>query len=153
MSVGPTTTRLSSILLTDARFSSLIARLALGAMILPHGLQKAFGAFGGYGFSGTMAYFTDTLGIPWILGLAAILAETVGGIALLVGFASRLSAAAVGITLAVAMLTVHAKNGFFMNWFGNQPGEGVEFFVLALALAAIVCVDGGGRFSLDRKVR
>ena len=138
------------LLATDASAGPAIARLALGAMILPHGAQKLLGWFGGYGFEGTMGFFTGTLGIPWILALAAILAEFFGGLALLAGIGVRLAAAAVGAVMAVAMVTVHWQHGFFMNWFGNQKGEGIEFFLLALALAAIGVVHGGGGFSIDR---
>jgi putative oxidoreductase len=134
---------------TDDSWVPLVLRLALGGVILPHGLQKAIGAFGGYGFQGTMNYFTETLGIPWIFGLAAILAETAGALALLLGLGTRVSAAVIGITMLTAMLTVHRPNGFFMNWFGDQKGEGVEYFLLALGLALALVLSGGGRYSLD----
>jgi putative oxidoreductase len=135
---------------TDSHYAPTIARLVLGAAILPHGAQKLLGWFGGYGFTGTMNWFTDTMHIPWIFGFAAIMAETVGGIALLVGFASRFAALGVGAIFAVAMVTLHAQHGFFMNWFGNQKGEGWEYFLLGLALVAIVVIHGGGAASVDR---
>ena len=125
-------------------------RVVLAVVILPHGLQKLFGWFGGFGFAGTMGYFTDTLGVPWMFGFAAILAETLGALLLLVGLLSRLAAFGIGAVMVTAALTVHLPNGFFMNWFGNQAGEGVEFFVLATALAVAVVVGGGGAWSVDR---
>lgn len=143
-------TFLSKILKTDGDVSATIARLALGVMILPHGLQKTLGWLGGYGFSGTMQFFTETMGIPWIFALAAILAESVGGFMLIVGLGTRLASALVGITLFVAALTSHVQHGFFMNWFGQQKGEGIEFFILALGLALIVILKGAGKFSVDR---
>jgi putative oxidoreductase len=140
----------SKFLKTDADLAATIARLALGVMILPHGLQKTLGWLGGYGFSGTMQFFTETMGIPWIFALAAILAESVGGLMLILGLGARLASALVGITLFVAALTSHVQHGFFMNWFGQQKGEGIEFFILALGLALIVVLKGAGKFSVDR---
>jgi putative oxidoreductase len=143
---------LGRILKTDDDVSTTIARLALGVMILPHGLQKTLGLLGGYGFAGTMQFFTETMGIPWIFALAAILAESVGGLMLILGLGARLASTLVGITLFVAALTSHVQHGFFMNWFGQQKGEGIEFFILALGLALIVVLKGAGKFSVDRSL-
>jgi putative oxidoreductase len=143
-------TFLQRLLRTSDSLLPLIARLALGIVILPHGLQKLLGWFGGYGFSATMGYFTQQQHIPWIFALAAILTESLGSLAVILGLFSRVSAALVGAVMAVAVLTVHLPFGFFMNWGGAQKGEGFEFHVLALALALIVVLAGGGRASLDR---
>ena len=142
----------SAILATPADATATIARLALGLMIFPHGLQKLVGAFGGYGFSGTMGYFTGTLGIPWIFALLAILAESFGGLGLLTGLFGRIAALGVGSTMLVAALMNHVQNGFFMNWAGQYAAgkEGFEFHLLAIALATIVLVRGSGAWSLDR---
>lgn len=140
----------SSVATTDS-VAPLFLRLALGAMILPHGLQKTLGWFGGYGFTGTMGYLTDTVGAPWIFALLAILAESVGGVMLLVGFGTRLAALGVGGVMAVAM-TMHWQHGFFMNWFGQQKGEGIEFFILALGIAAALLALGGGKWSVDGRL-
>lgn len=149
---APARTGWRRLLATDAQVAPAIARLALGAAILPHGAQKLFGWFGGHGFANTMHWFTETMQIPWIFGFAAIVAETLGGVALIVGAASRLAALAVGAIYVVAIATVHGQHGFFMNWFGNQKGEGWEYFLLGLALVAIVAIAGGGAWSLDRAV-
>lgn len=138
-----------SILATDAGAAGLVLRLSLGIMILPHGLQKAFGWFGGHGFNGTMGFF-QSLNIPWIFGFAAILAESLGGLALILGLGTRVAAAGVGITMLVAALTLHLQNGFFMNWFGQQKGEGVEFFILAVGISLALVILGGGSVSLDK---
>lgn len=138
---------------TESRWSLLIIRLSLGIMILPHGLQKAFGLFGGFGFTGTMNFFTETMGIPWIFAFLAIAAEFLGGLGLLVGLATRISALGVGVTLFVAMMTTHIQNGFFMNWFGNQKGEGIEFFILAIGLSLALILEGGGKYSVDNKIQ
>jgi putative oxidoreductase len=76
-------------------------------MILPHGLQKTFGLFGGYGFSGTMQFFTEQMGIPWIFAFLAVMAELLGGLGLIVGAFTRIAALGVGSTMLVAALTVH----------------------------------------------
>lgn len=140
----------SSVATTDS-VAPLFLRLALGAMILPHGLQKTLGWFGGYGFEGTMGYLTGTVGAPWIFALLAILAESVGGVMLLVGFGTRLAALGVGGVMAVAM-TMHWQHGFFMNWFGQQKGEGIEFFILALGIVAALLALGGGKASVDGRL-
>ncbi len=140
---------LRSLFVTTDSQAQLVLRIGLAFVILPHGLQKVFGWFGGFGLSGTMEFFTDTIGFPWLLGLAAIGAESIGAVLVMVGAATRIAAAAIGVTMTTAMLMVHAEHGFFMNWFGTQSGEGVEFFLLAIALAAGLVLGGGGALSID----
>jgi len=59
--------------------------------------------------------------------------------------------AAYGIScvMLVAATTVHLGNGFFMNWLGNQKGEGFEYHILAVSLALIVMIRGAGAYSVD----
>lgn len=128
---------------------TLVLRLALGAVILPHGAQKLLGWFGGYGYRGTMGYFTGTMRIPYPLGVLAILAESFGALALIVGFLTRPAALGITVVMVVAALTSHRRHGFFMNWFGNQAGEGIEFFILAVGIALVLVLAGGGALSLD----
>ena len=142
---------LSSLVVTRDSFAPTALRLALGLMILPHGLQKTLGWFGGYGFKGSMDYLTGTIGAPWIFALLAILAESVGGLMLIAGLGTRLAALGVGGVMLVAT-TQHWANGFFMNWYGNQKGEGVEFHLLALGIVAALLMLGGGRLSVDSLV-
>lgn len=127
----------------------LLSRLALAFVIFPHGAQKVLGWFGGYGFSGTMGYFTKTLGIPAPLGVAAIAVEFLGPVALALGLGGRVAAAGIAAVMAVAAITVHRGNGLFMNWSGGQAGEGFEFHILAIALALVVVFGGSGSLSLD----
>lgn len=134
---------------TNNDFALTFARIALGSMIVAHGSQKLLGLFGGYGFAGTMNFMTSQMGIPALFAFLAIVAEFFGGLGLITGTLSRVSAFGVGTTLAVAMVKVHLANGFFMNWFGSQKGEGIEFFILALGLAAAVMIRGGGALSVD----
>jgi len=129
---------------------ALVARLTLGIVMFPHGGQKLFGWFGGFGFSGTMGFFTQTMHIPWIFALAAVLAESLGSVALILGVATRVAAAAIATNMIVAVLTSHLQAGFFMNWFGNQKGEGYEYHLLAIGLALALMIRGGGKASVDR---
>jgi putative oxidoreductase len=125
-----------------------VLRLGLALVMLPHGLQKTVGWFGGYGFSATMGWF-GSLGIPAVLGFLAILAESAGAVALVAGLGTRIAAFGIGTTMAVAAFT-HRANGFFMNWSGAQAGEGIEFHLLAIAIAAALVIAGGGRYAADR---
>ena len=135
---------------TNDSFIPLIARLTLGIVMFPHGAQKALGWFGGYGFSGTMNFFTGQMHIPALFAFLAIAAEFAGSIGLITGFFSRVSAFGIAVNMLVATLTVHAANGFFMNWFGNQKGEGFEFQILAVGLSLVVILSGAGKWSVDR---
>ncbi|MEO8635235.1 MAG: DoxX family protein [Gemmatimonadales bacterium] len=133
---------------TDGEIAPMIARLVLGVVIFPHAAQKVFGWFGGPGFSGTMGFFAG-MGIPAAFGLLAIVAECLGSLGLITGLLSRVAAFGISCIMLVAIATVHFGNGFFMNWFGTQKGEGFEYHLLALGLAAIVMVRGGGAHSVD----
>lgn len=135
---------------TDGDITSLALRLALATVIFPHGAQKLLGWWGGYGYGGTMKYFTATMGIPSLLALGVIVIEFVAPLALVAGVATRPAALAIAVVMATAALMVHRPNGFFMNWFGNQKGEGLEYFLLAIALALALVWKGGGALSLDR---
>jgi putative oxidoreductase len=139
---------LSSLAATGDSFAPTVLRLALGLMILPHGLQKTLGSFGGHGFKGSMGYLTGPVGAPWIFALLAILAESAGGLLLLAGLGTRVAALGVAGVMAVAAWQ-HRKNGFFMNWFGQQQGEGVEFHLLALGISVALMILGGGAVSVD----
>ncbi len=134
---------------TSNSFAPLLARLTLGLVMFPHGAQKTLGWFGGYGFSGTMNSFTQQMHIPAPLAFLAIAAEFAGSIGLILGCFSRVAAFGIATNMVVAILTVHAANGFFMNWFGAQKGEGFEYHLLAIGLAFIVFIYGAGKFSLD----
>lgn len=138
------------ILRTDDSARSLFLRVVLGATMLPHGAQKLLGAFGGYGYSATMDYFTGTVGLPAIIAFLVIVIESVGALSLVLGFATRLSALGIAAVMIGAAVTAHAQHGFFMNWFGNAGGEGFEYHILALGLALPLVATGGGLASIDR---
>ena len=106
------------------------------------------GWFGGYGFTGTMGVF-EKMGIPAVFAVLAIAAEFFGGLGLLIGFLGRIAAFGVLVNMLVAILMVHRHFGLFMNWGGNQRGEGFEFHLLAIAMALTIIIKGSGAFSLD----
>ncbi len=143
---------IQSILATNNNVAPLIARLTLAIVIFPHGAQKLLGWFGGYGFSGTMGFFTGTMGIPAFLAFLVIIAESIGAVALFAGALSRVAAFGIGITMTVAIFMGHSANGFFMNWYGNQAGEGFEYHLLTIGLALITLVSGAGALSVDRAI-
>jgi putative oxidoreductase len=128
----------------------LIARLALGLAMFPHGAQKALGWFGGPGFGGTIAMFGNMMHIPAWLAVLAIAAEFLGSLGLIVGLLGRVATFGIFCNMLVATLMVHSANGFFMNWMGNQKGEGFEYHVLAMGLALVVMIAGSGLASIDR---
>jgi len=130
----------------------LIARLTLGLVFFPHGAQKVLGWFGGYGFTGTMGFFTGMLHIPAPLAFLAIAAEFAGSLGLIVGLLGRVAAFGIAANMIVAILMVHGANGFFMNWYGTQKGEGIEYHLLVLGLALIVILYGAGKASIDRLI-
>ncbi len=139
-----------SILKTDnGNIAGTVLRVCLALVVFPHGAQKLMGWFGGYGFAGTMEFFTDTMNLPWLVGFLVIVIEFFAPLMLLAGLLSRVAALGIFGVMLGAMLSSHLDYGFFMNWFGNQAGEGIEYFLLALGMAAVTVLQGGGRFSVD----
>ncbi len=133
----------------DNSWSGLVVRLTLGLVIFPHGAQKLLGLFGGYGFSASMDFFTTQMSIPWLVAFMVIVIEFFGALALLAGFASRIWALAfIGLFLGI-IFTTHIQHGFFMNWMGNQEGEGYEYALLVIGLAASLLLTGSGKYAAD----
>jgi putative oxidoreductase len=137
---------------TDDSTAAAFLRLTLGAVMFAHGAQKMLGWFGGYGFAGTMGYFTDGMHVPAPLAFLAIAAEFFGGLGLILGFVTRIAAFGIAATMAVAIAKVHIPFGFFMNWAGTQKGEGFEYHLLVLAMTAFLMIRGAGAFSVDRAI-
>jgi putative oxidoreductase len=127
------------------------ARLVLGIVFFAHGAQKMLGWFGGAGFSGTISGFTH-MGMPAGLAFLVIFIEFFGGLSLLFGLLSRLAGLGIAAEMIGAVLTVHVRFGFFMNWMGQKKGEGFEYHLLAITLAVLVLVRGAGAFSIDRLI-
>ena len=143
---------LSKIIRTEQDKVATFLRITLGAVMFPHGAQKMLGWFGGYGLEGTMNFFTIQMGIPAFFAFLAILAEFAGALGLITGLLTRVAALGIASVMIVAILTAHLSNGFFMNWYGNQKGEGFEYHLLALGIAFAVLVKGGGAYSFDSKL-
>jgi putative oxidoreductase len=140
---------LSQILATDSGWVPTLARIILGIIFFAHGSQKVFGWFGGPGFRQTLCTLTEGLGLPTILALAAVGAEFVGGVALILGLLARISALVIAVNMLAAIFMVHGKYGLFLNWFGDRKGDGIEYHLLAIALAIVIIAKGAGAFSLD----
>ena len=138
------------LLATSNDWTLTVLRLVMGLIFFAHGAQKALGWFGGYGFSGTMGFFTQMMHIPAPFAFLAICAEFLGGLGLIFGALSRIAAFGIAVNMVVAVLLVHSQFGFFMNWTGQQKGEGFEYHLLALVIAIVLMVRGGGAFSVDQ---
>jgi putative oxidoreductase len=143
---------LRKLLATDGSSGTTILRIVLGIVFFAHGSQKMLGWFGGYGFSGTMGFFENTLHIPAFLAFLAIAAEFFGGLGLLLGLLTRAAAFGIAVNMLVAIAKVHYQFGFFANWTGTQKGEGYEFHLLVLAICAFLLIEGAGAASLDRNL-
>ena len=138
---------LIKLMTTDKDFGATMARIFLGVVMLPHGLQKLLGSFGGNGFDATMGFFTG-MGMPWIIAFLVIMAESLGAMALILGLVGRFMALGIFAVMLGATF-MHLDNGFFMNWFGAQAGEGYEYHLLAIGLALVVMIKGSGAASID----
>jgi putative oxidoreductase len=125
-------------------FGLLVLRLFLGVIFIPHGAQKLFGSFGGPGIEG-MTGFHEQLGIKPAKPMAILagLAEFAGGISMIVGFLTPLAALALIVTMIVAVITVHLKNGFF------AANGGFEFNLALAGMALTLLITGAGVYSLD----
>jgi putative oxidoreductase len=128
----------------------MILRVVLGIVFFAHGAQKMLGWFGGYGFTGTMNAFTQSMHIPVPFAFLAIAAEFFGGLGLIFGLFTRVAAFGIAANMLVAIAMVHRQFGFFANWAGTQKGEGYEFHLLALAMCTFLIIKGAGAVSLDR---
>jgi putative oxidoreductase len=137
---------------TNDELSSLALRITLGIVMFPHGAQKLLGWYGGFGFSGTMGFFTQQMGLPWIVAFLIIIGESLGSLGLIAGFLTRVAAFGVLLIMIGAIALVHWPHGFFMNWSGKQAGEGYEYHLLAIGISLVLLIYGGGQWSLDRIV-
>jgi putative oxidoreductase len=135
---------------TDGDWVIAIVRIVLGVVFFAHGAQMMLGWFGGAGLQSTVRVFHEQLRISAPLALLAVAAEFLGGLGLIVGLLSRVAALGIAVVMCVALLAVHRKFGFFMNWYGEKQGHGIEYHILVLALATVVIFKGGGALSLDQ---
>jgi len=130
---------------SDVDWALLITRVFVGVIFMAHGAQK-LGAFGGPGLSAIVQMMGP-------LGYLVTIGEFFGGLGLIFGFLSRFSALSIIIIMLGAITTVHAQFGFFMNWAGNQPGEGFEYHLLAIGALLPIVIAGPGRFAVGRFLR
>jgi len=137
------------LLSTSNDVSLTVLRIIAGIVFFAHGAQKMLGWFGGYGFHGTMGFFTQEMHLPAVLAFLAICAEFFGGLGLIVGFLTRIAAFGVLCNMVVAVSLIHHKFGLFMNWGGDQKGEGFEYHLLAIAVMLAIMIKGAGAYSLD----
>lgn len=128
------------------RYMLPLLRVALGAILIPHGCQKLFGWFSGPGLARISASF-DQIGYRPGMFWATLVAltELVGGLMLVLGLFTRFAAAAVAIFMLNAIHFTSAK-GFF--W--TQGGS--EFAILLFVVALVYLVKGGGDYSIDQKM-
>jgi putative oxidoreductase len=131
--------------------SQLLLRLSLAIVMWPHGAQKALGLFGGPGLAGTVSGLSGQMGLPVILVYLVIAVEFIGPILLVLGVLTRLAALGIAIDMAAAAFLVHLPNGFFMNFAGNQKGEGIEFFIPLCGIGLALLIAGPGRIALLSK--
>lgn len=134
---------------SDDSWVGLILRVGLGVVIFAHGAQKLLGWFGGNGFDGTMGFFTQNMGLPWLVAFLVIIGESIGSLGLIAGLLTRFVATSFIVIMIGAIATVHWPKGFFMNWFGQQQGEGFEYHLLVIAMSAALAIIGGGKWALD----
>ena len=137
------------LLRTDNSPVQLFIRLALGVVIFPHGAQKALGWFNGPGFLKTLQIFSN-MGFPVWSTVILMVFELLGAVLLVLGLLTRVWALGIGVALTLCMFMNHVQHGFFMNWFGQQKGEGFEFHLLVLGIALALVIQGGGALSMDR---
>jgi putative oxidoreductase len=125
-------------------YGPLFLRIALGLIMMGHGSQKLFGAFGGGGLSQTAGFF-DQIGIVpgtfWATIVAVV--ETFGGLLVFIGLLTRVAGLLIAITMLVAMVWVHLPNGFFLS------NRGIEFTLALSSMAMALVVVGGGALSAD----
>ena len=134
---------------TDGSWASLVLRVTLGVVMFAHGAQKLLGWFGGNGFGGTMGFFTNVMHLPWLIAFLVIIGESIGSLALIAGLLTRFTAASFIVIMVGAIATTHWPQGFFMNWFGQQQGEGFEYHLLVIGMSAALFIAGGGKWSVD----
>ncbi len=134
---------------TDNSPAQLLIRLVLGVVIFPHGAQKVFGWFGGPGYAATVTAFS-AMGFPFWAIIMLMVSELGGSLLLVLGLYTRIWALTIGTAIAICLKMNHLQHGFFMNWFGQQQGEGYEYHILVLGIALALVLQGGGMLSLDR---
>lgn len=138
---------------TDGGWGSLTLRLTLGVVLFPHAAQKLFGWFDGPGLQGEMQYMTTQVGLPALIAATAIAVECLGTFFILFGIWTKITSIAVFFLFTGMIVVDHASHGFFMNWFGKMPAgaEGFEYHLLVLGICLTLIIQGGGKYSTEKK--
>jgi putative oxidoreductase len=124
--------------------TSLILRLTLGGVLLPHGYQKITN------FNNVLYHLQHDYKVPAFLAVTAILVEFIAPLLLVAGVATRIMAGLLMVLMTGAIIMGnHLQHGFFMNWFGNQKGEGFEYHLLAIGIGIAIIISGSGKWSVD----
>jgi putative oxidoreductase len=141
---------MNKVFTTNDNITATIVRIVLGIVLFPHGAQLLLGWFGGYGFSGSMGFLTGAAHLPYFVALLVILIQFFGSLMLILGVGTRIAALGIFGLFVGTILTSHLDNGFFMNWFGAQKGEGYEYHLLVLGMSLALLIKGAGKWSIDR---
>lgn len=138
---------LSQLFAENTSLSPLALRLGAGVIFAGYGAQKLFGWFGGYGLEGTGQWMAS-IGLEpgFLMALAAGSTEFLGGLALILGLATRPAALVLAFTMLIAIVTVHLPNGLFM------ANNGYAFGLSLLVISLSVMISGAGKFSLDNLI-
>jgi putative oxidoreductase len=142
---------IQELLQTDGDYIYLFLRVVAGIVIFPYGMQKLFGWFddlgGGAGIKEVLKNMRAKR-IPALIGWLVIIGQSLGSIALIIGCFGRVAAAG-NFTIFTGAIIVHARDGWTLNWLGKKKGEGIEYFVLLLALLLVIIIKGSGAVSID----
>lgn len=138
---------IKSIIATQNVLGPTILRIGIGLTLMPHGAQKLFGWFGGYGLTNT-AQWMDSIGLSPGIVMATLAgsAEFFGGLALVLGLLTRPAAVVTAFTMLVAIFSVHFENGFFLS------NNGYEYAFALFIASASLALSGGGRYSIDHQL-
>jgi putative oxidoreductase len=142
-----TTSLIQKITNTTSGIASTILRIPVGLILMAHGAQKLFGAFGGYGLEGTGQWMAS-IGLEpgYLMALLAGSAEFFGGLALVIGLLVRPASAVIAFTMLMAIFSVHISNGLFM------ANNGYEYALTLLIVAVSLVFSGAGSFSVDKAI-
>lgn len=122
----------------NSDYAALILRVSSGALFIAHGLMKVFV----FTLPGTVGFF-ESLGLPGFLAYLTIIAEVGGGLALILGVATRAVSLAL-IPVLLGATWVHAGNG----WVFSSEGGGWEFPLFWAIVQGAIALLGSGAYAL-----
>jgi NADH dehydrogenase len=121
----------------------LVLRICLGVVFIAHGLQKTVGMFSGPGMQG-FSQFLAKLGFqpPWVWAYMAGYTELLGGVCLLLGVGTRISASLLFVLICIAAAKVHISKGFFL------ANGGFEYTFVIACVCLVLILSGGGKYCI-----